>query len=217
MIFFKAFILTICLVNSTAYSIPLKNIILKEGMRIAVYPGSFDPFHKAHMAIIDEALKLDSVDYVIVYAEQEFKPSKPNRTYYPIRQKMLESVYHDHPQVLLSTERLVDIIKMLRDHKVTVIALVGADNISPETIMFVADKWIVNLRPGFREDKNILEMTDIMGQPVTKIMAKDGEVSSTKIRQLLIQSLTEASKEAPRTLPVAGPVEKIIHEKGLYH
>lgn len=208
MILLKNILAAIFLMLSAAPAIPLTQVALKEGMRIAVYPGSFDPLHKAHMAIIEAALDLDNIDYVVAYAEQEFTISKPNRTHYPLRQQMLEGVYKDHPRVLLSDDRLVDIIKTLRDHKVTVIALVGADNASPERAMFVADEWVVNVRPGFRDDKNIKEMTHIMGQPVTKIMAKDGTVSSSEIRKNL--------KKAPQHLPVAGPVRQIIKDEGLY-
>ncbi|MGL5205534.1 MAG: pantetheine-phosphate adenylyltransferase [Metamycoplasmataceae bacterium] len=35
-------------------------------MKIAIYPGSFNPFHKGHISIINKALKLFDLIYVIV-------------------------------------------------------------------------------------------------------------------------------------------------------
>ncbi|MGL5591061.1 MAG: pantetheine-phosphate adenylyltransferase [Metamycoplasmataceae bacterium] len=35
-------------------------------MRIAIYPGSFNPFHKGHFSIIKKALKIFDLIYVVV-------------------------------------------------------------------------------------------------------------------------------------------------------
>ncbi|MGL5617847.1 MAG: pantetheine-phosphate adenylyltransferase [Metamycoplasmataceae bacterium] len=35
-------------------------------MKIAIYPGSFNPFHEGHISIINKALKLFDIIYVVV-------------------------------------------------------------------------------------------------------------------------------------------------------
>lgn len=45
-------------------------------MKIAIYPGSFDPFHQGHLNIIKKALKLFDKLYVIV----SINPDKPNQS-----------------------------------------------------------------------------------------------------------------------------------------
>ena len=44
-------------------------------MRIAVYPGSFDPITKGHIDVIERASKLFDIVYVAVVANPEKQPT----------------------------------------------------------------------------------------------------------------------------------------------
>lgn len=51
-------------------------------MKKAIYPGSFDPFHKGHMSVVEKALKI--FDYLLVVVS--INPDKENQT--PIDQRL---------------------------------------------------------------------------------------------------------------------------------
>ncbi|RFC55192.1 pantetheine-phosphate adenylyltransferase [Brumimicrobium aurantiacum] len=63
--------------------------------RIAVFPGSFDPFTKGHECIIDKALKL--VDEVVIAIGQN--TSKNYLFDLANRKNHIESIFKDHPKV----------------------------------------------------------------------------------------------------------------------
>ena len=71
-----------------------------KGLKLGYYIGSFDPIHLGHQYVIEEALKSEHVDYVLIYpvpGGDQFK----NRTDLALRLKMIASVYQEHPRVLL--------------------------------------------------------------------------------------------------------------------
>lgn len=63
--------------------------------RIAVFPGSFDPFTKGHECIIDKALKL--FDEVVIAIGQN--TSKNYLFDLANRKNHIESIFKDHPKV----------------------------------------------------------------------------------------------------------------------
>ncbi|NQZ28908.1 MAG: pantetheine-phosphate adenylyltransferase [Mycoplasmatales bacterium] len=56
-------------------------------MKKAIYPGSFDPFHKGHLSIYQKALKL--FDEVIIYVTNN--EMKENQTSLKIREKNIRT------------------------------------------------------------------------------------------------------------------------------
>jgi len=71
-----------------------------EELKLGYYIGSFDPIHLGHQDVIDQALS-KYVDYVLIYpvpGGDQFK----NRTDLKLRQKMIASIYQDHPKVLIT-------------------------------------------------------------------------------------------------------------------
>lgn len=71
-------------------------IIYNIGMqRVAIFPGSFDPFTRGHEAVVEEALKLfDKVVVAIGYNTQ-----KRGMLTIEARKALIERVYKDNPRV----------------------------------------------------------------------------------------------------------------------
>lgn len=67
--------------------------------RIALFPGSFDPFTRGHKAIVDEALRLfDEVVIAIGY-----NPAKRGLLGVDARRRLIERVYRDDKRVRVTT------------------------------------------------------------------------------------------------------------------
>lgn len=67
--------------------------------RIALFPGSFDPFTRGHMAIVDEALRLfDKVVIAIGY-----NPAKRGLLDVEARRRLIERVYRDDRRISVTT------------------------------------------------------------------------------------------------------------------
>lgn len=64
-------------------------------MKIAIFPGSFDPFTRGHEAVVEEALTL--FDKVIIAIGDNIE--KRSLLTIDARQCLIESVYEDNPRV----------------------------------------------------------------------------------------------------------------------
>ena len=67
--------------------------------RIAIFPGSFDPFTRGHEAIVNEALTL--FDKVIIAIGHN--PAKRGFLTIEARKRLIERVYHNNERVEVST------------------------------------------------------------------------------------------------------------------
>lgn len=67
--------------------------------RIAIFPGSFDPFTRGHEAIVNEALTL--FDEVIIAIGHN--PAKRGFLSIEARKRLIERVYHNNERVEVST------------------------------------------------------------------------------------------------------------------
>lgn len=199
--------------SSPVWGIPLEQAILKPGMRVAIYCGSFDPFHKGHDAIAQEALKY--ADYVFPHAEQEFYHTKPWRTHYDMRQPMLDKTYKKSPKILTSSKRLIDVVRNLRNKQITLVYVLGTDNVKllGKTFFprFLPDAWIVHVRPGNENAEDLKNFqASSQGKPVTLIRTKSGNISSTAIRNRADGNKPENSPLVPK------PVRAVIKKYNLY-
>lgn len=99
-----------------------------KGHRLGYYIGSFDPIHRGHEGVIQEALDSGEVDYVLIYpvpGGDQFK----NRTDWAIRRKMVASVYRENPKVFVtawSPKKLLEKFAPIAD-QITVIGIIGSD------------------------------------------------------------------------------------------
>ena len=64
-------------------------------LRVAIFPGSFDPFTKGHQAIVDQALSL--FDRVVVAIGHN--TAKRGLLSVEARKALIEKVYNDEPRV----------------------------------------------------------------------------------------------------------------------
>ena len=67
--------------------------------RVAIFPGSFDPFTKGHEAVVEEALKL--FDRVVVAIGHNIQ--KRGFLTVEARKALIKSVYKDNPRVEVTT------------------------------------------------------------------------------------------------------------------
>jgi len=230
----------LCLCFSAAYGLYLEQIngnSLKSA-RIAYFPGSFDPFHLGHMALVDDVLTKDLADYVLVYALPDSDQTK-KRTPHPIRLSMLHALYEKHPKVLITKLMPADMQDLLTplfgDAKFSVI--VGSDIIqtyfktsqydgvwmkglpirktSPEhantstgAIMAIPADEVIAFNRE-GDDLSYLKGT-YKNRPTTLLTTKaNTDLSSTKARTAIKQKESLVEMVAPE-------VQKIIDETGLY-
>lgn len=106
-----------------------------KGLKLGYYIGSFDPIHLGHQYVIDEALKSEHVDYVLIYPAPGGDRFK-NRTDLALRQKMIASIYREHPKVLLTywtPKELQDkFIPFAND--IDVVGIIGSDVVTENLI-----------------------------------------------------------------------------------
>lgn len=66
-------------------------------MKIAIYPGSFNPFHDGHISIIKKSLKLFDLVYVIVTKN----PDKLVDNNFLVNKKKIECIYKNNNKVIV--------------------------------------------------------------------------------------------------------------------
>ncbi|MGL5520061.1 MAG: pantetheine-phosphate adenylyltransferase [Metamycoplasmataceae bacterium] len=64
-------------------------------MKKAIYPGSFNPFHEGHRSIIEKALKLFDVIYIII----TFNPDKKEINDFDKNKKIIENIYKNNKKI----------------------------------------------------------------------------------------------------------------------
>ncbi len=66
-------------------------------MKIAIYPGSFNPFHEGHISIVKKALKLFDLVYIVV----TINPDKKMKNDFELNKQNIQNVFKDKPQVIV--------------------------------------------------------------------------------------------------------------------
>lgn len=111
--------------------------VFTRKMRLAYYPGSFDPMHKGHLNVIETVLREGYADYVYIYAlpvDGKRKKSKPQS----IREKYIEMcIKHISNAILLKgsietvftmTDEITQHITETLNVEVEWIGIIGSDN-----------------------------------------------------------------------------------------
>lgn len=112
-LFISAIVLIILLHPSVGLYLERIDLNSLRNTRIAYYPGSFDPIHLGHMAVVDTVLDKKLADYILVYALPS-SDGKKKRTPYVLRMSMLECLYKEHPKVLITKLTPAAMQEMLR-------------------------------------------------------------------------------------------------------
>jgi len=188
--------------------------------RIGIFGGTFDPPHKGHIAIAEEAMKQLSLD--TIYFVPAYLPPHKLKHYSMTakhRLTMVKLAIDGHKDFKVSTIELqrrgisytVDTLKAFRSRfpNASLILIIGADNLeqfqlwkSPKAILQLASLAVYKRR-GFNQS---LKNQNIAFQP---IKGKLLQVSSTEIRNRLVKGLA-VSKLLSR------PIERYIKRHSLY-
>jgi nicotinate-nucleotide adenylyltransferase len=182
-------------------------------MRIAIFGGTFDPIHSAHLVVAREAADTFSLDRVL-FVPAANPPLKEAGAGYEDRYRMVELACAADPRWIPSRleegqEKSYSIytIERVKAADGEVFFIIGADAFAeirswhrwPEVVNAV--DFIVVTRPGH-------EYTSPEGARVHRLETVALPVSSSEIRQAL------ARGETPPDLPAA--VAKYIFDRGLY-
>ncbi len=99
-----------------------------KGTKIGYYVGSFDPIHLGHQNVIEQALKSEHVDYVLINPVPGGDNYK-NRSSLAIRLEMIASVYAGHPKVLLTYWTPKELQDKFSQHleELAVVGIIGSD------------------------------------------------------------------------------------------
>ena len=198
----------------------MKNDPDKYMRRIGIFGGTFDPPHKGHSAIAEEAMKQLSLD--TIYFVPAYVPPHKLHHYSMTsehRLAMVKLAIDGHKDFKVSTIELqrrgisytVDTLKAFRSRfpNADLILILGADNLeqfqlwkSPETILQLASLAVYKRR-GFNQS---MKNQSIAFQP---IKGKLHQVSSTEIRNRLMKGLA-VSKLLSRS------IERYIKRHSLY-
>ncbi len=229
-----------CLYSSITQALYLEKVTINtlKNTKIAYFPGSFDPFHLGHMAVVKDVLDKGLADYVLVYALPDSDHSK-SRVSHLIRLSMLHSIYEKHPRVLITKLMPADMQDLLAplftDIKFSIV--VGSDiiktyikttqyddiwmkglpirKISPEhactstgAVMAIPADHVIIFNRG-GDDLSSIKGT-YKNRPVTILTTKTNtDLSSTKAR-------TITNQKGSLTKMVTPEVQKIIEENDLY-
>jgi nicotinate-nucleotide adenylyltransferase len=185
-------------------------------MRLALFGGTFDPIHTAHLTVACEAADKFHFDQVW-FVPAAHPPHKSDQTgaSYEDRCKMVELACHGDPQLVVSRieegagkSYSIDTIEKLRASGKEPFFIIGADAFAEITTwhrwqdLIRLTDFIVVTRPGHRYDAPT-------GAHVHRLDTVALPVSSSEIRRRL------AAGEIPAELPP--DVARYIVGKGLYH
>lgn len=174
-------------------------------MRIGLFGGSFDPPHRAHLAIAEAVRKRFALDRVLL-APAAIQPLKPNGAHagFNDRLRMVELLCEgaegidastiDGPQANGKPNYTIDTIRRLHDAipGAEIFVIVGADSFlgirewkDPDALMNEA-RWIVVSRPGFDlHALDALRLTKEQREHIDILTDFADPVSATEIRERL--------------------------------
>jgi nicotinate-nucleotide adenylyltransferase len=153
--------------------------------KIALFGGSFDPPHRGHLAIVDEALQQLDIDELIIvpaylnpFKSQSHAPAS-------LRLKWLRAIFQNDPRVTVSDfeiakNRPVPSIETVRHFSETsdhIYLIIGADNLASLTAWHEYETldtmvtWVVARRDGIDVPEKY------------RILDTDHPVSSTQLRR----------------------------------
>lgn len=208
-------------------------------LKLGYYIGSFDPIHLGHQNVIEQALKEDHVDYVLIYPAPGGDIFK-NRSSLALRQKMIASVYQEHPKVLLTywtPKELQDKFCSL-SKDLEVVGIIGSDVVT-ETFMGpdkdLSKKYNSVFMRGIPLNEKHYEDTvgALMALKATSFLVAlrgnvdlsylEGKINDRPIRAF-IQSKNNSSTEVRKAIQSQQPFEQflsfsvqaIIKQEGLY-
>jgi phosphopantetheine adenylyltransferase len=195
------------------FAISLHEAEFSPGEEIGVMLATFDPPTLQHDGIIRRALEQGKFNKLIV-VPTDFTPHKPYRTQTPLRHRMLDAAYADHPNVLTidpyhygypQSRGLIFALKQQYEVKITGVVL--AEDLKSRLNSRVIS-WLLPTN-----DSLVLE------EPSEGYSGGSSVIRNYFANHPDFFQHTEAEIEqiSMEDLPVLLPVRKIIWETQLYH
>ncbi|CAM9120684.1 pantetheine-phosphate adenylyltransferase [Mycoplasma todarodis] len=107
-------------------------------MKKAIYPGSFDPFHKGHLSIYEKALKL--FDEVIIYVTNN--DTKENQTSLELREEAIRTQLPNCK--MIAADKLTALVAQENDALYIVRGLRTYDEVEYELLIASINKTLNN-------------------------------------------------------------------------
>ncbi|RDU58286.1 nicotinate (nicotinamide) nucleotide adenylyltransferase [Helicobacter sp. MIT 99-5507] len=161
--------------------------------KIAIFGGSFDPPHKGHKAIVDELLKLDFLDLIIILPAF-LNPFKNKPLFLPQKRlELLNEIIKKDKRILISNFEIkqkithsIDSIKYFKDFYKpdSIYFVIGADILQDLYKWHKIDEILneVNLIIARRNDIDI-ESSEFYKKDKTIILDTNYNISSTILRE----------------------------------
>lgn len=235
-----------CFIGALLVSLPMNADVLDDafdwkrlqGSKLGYYIGSFDPIHLGHQNVIEQALESKAVDFVLIYPAPGGDQYK-NRTDLALRQKMIASVYNDHPKVLITywTPKELQNKFALFAEGIEIIGVIGSDVVTEVLLgpdKLLSEKYHTVFMRGIPiQDKH--SQTTVGALMALKansfIVALRGDVDLSNLKAIndrpicaFIQSQDHSSTKVRNAVQNKQPFEeylsssvvKIIKQEGLY-
>lgn len=174
-------------------------------MRIGYFGGTFDPPHRAHLAVAEVALQQFALDKVEI-APTGHQPLKHGVTGASYKDRLamvqllcddrdgLHASRIDEPHADGSANYTIDVLRTLAQSGDAVFSIVGADSFldirrwrESDELLHIAD-WIVVSRPGFfLDDLSSLHLSADQKKRVHLLQSVHFDISATQIRERLAQ------------------------------
>lgn len=161
-------------------------------MNLAIFGGSFDPIHEAHIKIISTVCDLDYVDKLIILPNF-LNPLKDSTHFSPtFRLQNIKNAIKPHPKIIISD---YEIAQNKPSYSIDSI-LFFKQQFKPKKIFFIIGADILAQIPQWKNYEKILNEVELIiatrGQiPIPKQYQKieiNINISSTQIRQNLLES-----------------------------
>lgn len=195
---------------------------MREGSRIGVFGGTFDPVHTTHLAIANAALEQAALDKVLFVISAE-PPHKRWEVFAPAEDRfdMVQAAAAPHPHFQACR---LEIDRQGPSYTVDTLRHLHAENPGAQLFLIVGYDSLVDL-PKWREPDVILQLAHLLAVPrpasrggpppeleghFTLLDFETSPVSSTRVRECLL-----AGGDGGGLLPPG--VLQIIEERGLYH
>ena len=163
------------------------------GCEIAVFGGSFDPPHKGHKAIINELLKLDFLDLIIILPSF-LNPFKNKPLFLPQKRlELLNKMIEKDKKILISDFEIeqkfthsIDSIRYLKDFYKpdSMYFVIGADILQDLHKWYKIDEILQEVDLIIARRNNIdIESSKFYKKNKTIILDTKDDISSTKLRE----------------------------------
>ena len=195
-----------------AYAQLLESVDFKEGQKVGVFIGSFDPLHDGHLRVINTSFLDENCEYVLVLPDHLPASSKPNRTSFDLRKQMLKRAFTQQEKILITEKNYEEALQFLKERKVKLVGIIGSDTaLHPNRLSaYLPEYWLVFTRQADAENQDYKNISMIKERPVIKINLENDINSSTQVKADYKKGIDLWK------LPIPEEIKEYVSENGLY-